>query len=665
LLTGGFIGVDIFFVISGFLISKIIFTELNQKSFKITRFYGKRIKRIFPALILVLISSILFGWISLYADEYKQLGKHVAGGAGFIENIILWQESGYFDNASETKPLLHLWSLGVEEQFYILFPLLAYFFWHRLQCINIFLYLLFSSFLLNILLIENHSEATFYLPATRLWELLIGTTLATYNLQYKITNHANTPYLKFNNYLTENKLSLIGISLLFFGFIYIDNTSLFPGYLATIPTIGTALIINAGHNAWLNKRILSNHILVYIGLISYPLYLWHWPLLSFLRILSPLPSNTAIITALIVAIIFASITYNFIEKPIRHGQKSNLKTVSLCLLMLATGVVGYDINRREGHDYRDVGFQYYLTKLNSKSLTSYNQQKTIQISEAEINNRKKHSEILKTLSFRLKTEPEFVNTITNDFNAVNKLNSKTHDIISCGIVKNDGNYTLTDSSCFNGKKTNQKNIFIIGDSHAGNAHTALSYAFPNINFLLINDAGCTPIRSRYKDHRCGKLMDFALEFSKNQTPDAIIFAARWPRSFYNLENDINNFKPYTKDLIVIGPSLRFEIAVNKILTRLPDNIDPIDYIESFSNKDIYETNQEMRAFSQKNDINFIDKIAYFCNISFCPLTTDGNDLFIFDTGHTTNSGAIHLGNRLLEADVMNKILNSDQPIQLP
>lgn len=123
-IKGGFIGVDVFFVISGFLISTIIFENLDKGTFSLTEFYARRIKRIFPALILVLVACFAFGWFALLADEYQQLGKHIAGGAAFISNFVLWDESGYFDNAADTKPLLHLWSLGVEEQFYIIWPLL-------------------------------------------------------------------------------------------------------------------------------------------------------------------------------------------------------------------------------------------------------------------------------------------------------------------------------------------------------------------------------------------------------------------------------------------------------------------------------------------------------------------------------------------------------------
>lgn len=172
---GGFIGVDIFFVISGFLISTIVFTSLEQDNFSFLEFYKRRVIRIFPALILVLLVCVVFGWFVLLADEYKQLGKHVTSGAIFSSNFLLLSESGYFDNAAETKPLLHLWSLSIEEQFYFLWPLILWFSWKkRFNYLTITITLLLISFLFNLYKIKNNSIAAFYLPQTRFWELLAG-----------------------------------------------------------------------------------------------------------------------------------------------------------------------------------------------------------------------------------------------------------------------------------------------------------------------------------------------------------------------------------------------------------------------------------------------------------------------------------------------------------
>ena len=177
LIPGGFIGVDVFFVISGFLISTILFENLAAQSFSFLDFYSRRIRRIFPALILVLVSCYLVGWFVLLPDEYSQLGKHMAGGAGFIQNWLLWGESGYFDNVAETKPLLHLWSLGIEEQFYIIWPILLWLAYRlRLNLLTLTILTGLISFALNIhgISVKQDLVATFYSPQTRFWELAIG-----------------------------------------------------------------------------------------------------------------------------------------------------------------------------------------------------------------------------------------------------------------------------------------------------------------------------------------------------------------------------------------------------------------------------------------------------------------------------------------------------------
>src|ERR1700691_5932961 len=176
---GGFTGVDVFFVISGFLISTIIFGSLARDGFSFVEFYSRRIRRIFPALLLILIAGYAFGWLVLLPEDYKQLGKQIAGGAGFVSNFVLWNESGYFDSAAETKPLLHLWSLGIEEQFYIIWPSLLWLGWkYRLNLLTVTLIVAAASFALNIAEAGSDSVAAFYSPQTRFWELMVGSALA-------------------------------------------------------------------------------------------------------------------------------------------------------------------------------------------------------------------------------------------------------------------------------------------------------------------------------------------------------------------------------------------------------------------------------------------------------------------------------------------------------
>lgn len=347
-LKGGFVGVDVFFVISGFLISTIIFENLSKETFSFSEFYARRVKRIFPALILVLFSSYVFGWFVLFSDEYQQLGKHIVAGAGFISNIALWREAGYFDASAETKPLLHLWSLGIEEQFYIVWPLLLWVIWKPTR--NLFWItaaLAAASFTLNVFGIRSNAVATFYSPLTRFWELLCGSLLAWLAL------HPKTGYL--DNAATRNLRSFGGLALLLGAFLLINRGSGFPGAWALMPVLGAALLISAGPSAWINRNILANRAAVWFGLISFPLYLWHWPLLSFARVIDGhIPSWQIRVIAVALAVSFAWLTYKLVERPIRLGAQGGQKTRVLVVLMVGMACVGFATHKKDGLAFREV-----------------------------------------------------------------------------------------------------------------------------------------------------------------------------------------------------------------------------------------------------------------------------------------------------------------------
>lgn len=318
--SGGFIGVDIFFVISGFLISTIIFENLEKDSFSFAGFYARRIKRIFPALLLVLTTCAVIGWFALLANEYKQLGWHILGGAGFLSNFVLWQESGYFDAHADTKPLLHLWSLGIEEQFYIVFPLLVWLIWRaRLNPLTLTFIIALISFLLNLKGIDKDATAVFYSPQTRVWELLCGSLLAWLALHppAMLTRLASRlddwlgmlihrPAPPADGRVLANVLAFFGLLLVTYGVIRINKKLTFPGLWALVPVLGATLLIAAGPRAWINRRLLANRMMVWFGLISFPLYLWHWPLLSFARIMqSELPGVSIRIAAVLLSVLLA------------------------------------------------------------------------------------------------------------------------------------------------------------------------------------------------------------------------------------------------------------------------------------------------------------------------------------------------------------------------
>ena len=364
--SGGFIGVDVFFVISGFLITTLIQDSLQQQSFSFRAFYASRVRRLFPALVIVLLACQVFGWFALLANEYKALGKHIAASTAFIPNFIFWSESGYFDYAADAKPLLHLWSLGIEEQFYLFWPIVI---WlglkYRVSVFKVGVAIFLGSLALNLMMIEEAPLAAFFSPLTRMWELLSGCLLA-----YLVSSKPPA-FEAFNAKLGSIKLirhaiSLLGLVLLLLGAILFDQDMLYPGVWALVPVLGTCFIIFTGNQSWINTSVLSNRFLVWIGLISFPLYLWHWPLLSFARIMEGSKPDWQIRAVLFaLSFVLAILTYYFIERPIRFGRNLRFKTYVLIMAMSLLGALGLATYSQDGFKSRttDKAIEAQLTDL--------------------------------------------------------------------------------------------------------------------------------------------------------------------------------------------------------------------------------------------------------------------------------------------------------------
>ncbi len=331
-LPGGFVGVDIFFVISGYLISSILIKEFERNAFSIARFYSRRIRRIFPALLSMMSAVMLFGWIFLFKSEFATLGRHVAASTLYSENFLLWNEANYFDVSSELKPLLHLWSLAIEEQFYIFWPLLMYFA-HRRK-INFALMcgvLACLSFALNLHDVANSPTAAYYSPLGRSWELMVGSCLAYIRV--------HRPELVSRN---GNARSIAGLLLIILALVLVAPWRRFPGFWALLPTLGSALLIAGGADSWINRRLLAARPMVWCGLISYPLYLWHWPLLSFFHIIYGRLSPAHAVACMLSATVLATLTFLFIERPFRRGGRGARKVSLLGASMagaMACGIV--------------------------------------------------------------------------------------------------------------------------------------------------------------------------------------------------------------------------------------------------------------------------------------------------------------------------------------
>lgn len=423
-LPGGFIGVDVFFVISGFLITSILHNSLDKGKFSILEFYERRIRRIFPALFVVLFTCAVAGWFFLLPSEYQQLGKHIAAGTAFVSNFALWNESGYFDISAMFKPLLHLWSLGIEEQFYIFWPLILWFAYKKKWSLPLTISLLaIASFILNIYLSDTDKSSAFYSPFPRFWELLVGALLACTIAAHK----------KFDSPALGNAQSILGLILLAAGFFLITEKGAFPGWWVLMPVMGSALMISAGPQALFNRWILSNRLMVWVGLISYPLYLWHWPLLSFPRLMEgqEIPQiNRAIAVA--IAFLLAWLTYQFIEKPVRQAPHSRLLVYVLLCLLAAIGIFG-------AVAYMTHGFKDRTGNLPK------------QVNSGDIG------------------QDIYLNYIRDKYHVCQHLSvSDRHS---------------TDIPCYQTKLNAKQSIALIGDSHAEHLLIGLSAALPNENIV--------------------------------------------------------------------------------------------------------------------------------------------------------------------------------------
>jgi peptidoglycan/LPS O-acetylase OafA/YrhL len=347
-LTGGFVGVDVFFVISGYLISGIIFRGLRDGTFSFAEFYAHRVKRIFPALVTMLAASFAFSWLVLLPDEFAQFGKHMAAGAGFVLNFVLWGEAGYFDTASELKPLMHLWSLAIEEQFYLVYPLIMWAAWRvRSKVLCILLLMAGASFALNIWGISRDAAETFFFPQSRFWELLAGGLLAY--------AHVFWPHGAARASVIRDAAALVGFGLIGYAAFHLTGESLFPGWAALTPVAGSFLLIAAGPKSRFNRWVLASAPMVFIGKISYPLYLWHWPVLSFGQIIAAdTTSPTYRAAALLISLLLSILTFNLVERPLRFGRGGVWKTAGLCASLAVAGAAGFNAFEAGGLRDRNV-----------------------------------------------------------------------------------------------------------------------------------------------------------------------------------------------------------------------------------------------------------------------------------------------------------------------
>lgn len=325
--SGGFVGVDVFFVISGYLITSIIQADLEEGSFSIAKFYERRARRILPALFVVMAVSMPFAWMWLHPDDLRSFWRSVASVSAFASNILFWRESGYFNTAAELKPLLHTWSLAVEEQFYLLFPLFLLLAWRagrKTVMVAIAIAALLSVSIAHLLVVEK-PEAAFFLLPTRAWELAIGALLALSERTFG--KQAIPPF-------ANQILSCIGVAMIGGAVFLFSEATPFPSAYALVPTIGTTLVIAFARPETFVGRVLGSAPFVGIGLISYSAYLWHQPIFAFARhrSLSPLDPSALGLLAML-ALLLGYVSWKFVEKPFREpGRISRAHVAQVAVL---------------------------------------------------------------------------------------------------------------------------------------------------------------------------------------------------------------------------------------------------------------------------------------------------------------------------------------------
>ncbi|MGV8862693.1 MAG: acyltransferase family protein [Pseudomonas sp.] len=599
LIRGGFIGVDIFFVISGFLITSILIKNSKKEIFSISEFYARRITRIFPALIVVLITSLTLGWITLLADEYMLLGKHTLAGIGFVSNLVFWSESSYFETAAETKPLLHLWSLGIEEQFYLVWPLVLWACWKkRSSILGAILVIGAVSFALNLYEAVNNPIADFYSPYTRFWELLAGALVAS------ILNERQAALPQGR---LADALSCLGAILIIAGLAFISRAATFPGMFALLPVLGTVLTISAGPKSIINRTVLSSRLLVWVGLISYPLYLWHWPLLSFARIIeSETPSLYVRVMAVLMAIILAWATYLFVEMPLRTGQvKRSIAIPALIGIMASIGLAAWIV-------YANNGF-----------------------------------------SSRTGANP--VEKFSNDLGRDPYLTYISNNFFRCSDVQlKELSYpdTVYGYRCFQSKPNSPVEMLLIGDSHAEHLLPGIAEQFKNINvgsfeqseLPSVDSPHFTKVLQLIADNKDIKtIVISALWFDKIKS-GAMESEKQMLRTFKFLAH--TNKKIYVLDDI---PAFSFSPEKCKYGRRFSGSGTTCDApLQEHLNQKKYYFDILTSTVKNFSNIKFIPVDQFFCDEKICKMTFEGTLLYR-DTNHLNIDGSKYLAKMLIQA----------------
>jgi len=647
IMPGGFVGVDIFFVISGFLISSILINALQGETFSFGHFYANRIKRIFPALLAVLTFCFVFGWFFLLPDEYIQLGKHIVGAASYVENFLLRREAGYFDIQSSLKPLMHLWSLGIEEQFYLTYPLFLWIVWRlRFNLFGLLLSLSLASFCLNVWEIHHDPVGAFFLPQTRCWELLAGGSIACWHLgrQHRLRHrvfsvpspgisplHISTPVIR-------NAASVLGFLLIVSALFLIHESDPFPGWRASIPVGGAALLIVGGPHSWVNRKILAARTMVFVGLISYSLYLWHWPVLTLPRILHGDELGVPLrLAGVLLSFGLAWATWRFIENPVRFVRNTWTKTATLLTLSVAIGAAGLAAYFRGGFISRFPNLPGDLGRSQEEAYFSPECGKTLGLSD---------------IAYCRSTAP------------------------------------------------GPPDVLLIGDSHAGALYRGLAPEYRKRSQILMNlgEPGCVPFydtesyTAGIPDTRCKPIVNSILDFAiSNSSARTIILALRGPLNMLGQQFDSAGSKQSRKQIRWLGgpegnnQAETFRAAFTNTVSRLyasgktvilfidwPElDFDPRSCLPrpvSFFSRPrmvcgvprirVDARNREYRELIEQLKRKFprlksFDPLPYLCDRDTC-YAMSGGHLLYGDNNHLSAAGSSYLGKNFLKEELLSQ-----------
>jgi peptidoglycan/LPS O-acetylase OafA/YrhL len=508
-LPGGFIGVDVFFVISGFLITGIISGELSAGRFSLFGFYERRVRRIFPALFVVHLATVTAASWLLFPSEAREVGRDVLRSLAFVSNVFFAREDGgYFNQVTTSAPLLHTWSLSVEEQFYVGLPLLLLAlrrFGKRIQLVALALACALS-FALAEHQVQVDARSAFYLVHSRAWELLLGSLLA-------LGAFGRAP-----SGLAAQGLACLGLALLAFGVAGIDEETPFPGLWALPPCLGTLLLLHAGSEArTLVGRLLSLGPFTFFGRISYSLYLWHWPLAVFYVSEHGRPSPVAALGLFAASVAVATLSYYFVEQPIRRrpyrfGARKTLLVAALA--MVTVGVLG-------------IGIPAAAERLQPEK----------KYAQAVLEYPRRHRP-------RLRSGKCFLNSGYDD----------------AALFRKDLCLAIDPK---------RRNFLVLGDSHAAHFTPALAEHRPDINFLQATSAGCQALLKPRGARHCIDLHKYVFEdFLPKNRVDAVILAGHWPKGVLPaLIKTVQYVRPLTGRVIVLGPPVEYDQSFPLLLAR--------------------------------------------------------------------------------------------------